>query len=304
MIKQLLDAPDNVAAFTANGEVSAGDFETIILPVCRQKAEQYGELNYLLQLQNDTPNFTIGAWFNDMVLGLQNLTKWNRAAIVTDKQFIHDITAVFSKVMPGEFKGYNHDELSNALQWCAGGFAGTQQGSTAQKNETDTKENIYDAEAIKKLKEIAEGARICFFTTNINAELPQSAPMAIQRVCDKGNLWFISSKESTRNHQILANNKVYLHFANTGSSEYIFLLGEATIHDDKATIEENWTPFAKAWFEGKDDPRVSIIKVKPTEAFYWDDKDNRFFSMGKRLSNAFLNTDFDDGGVEGELKVN
>ncbi len=172
-----------------------------------------------------------------------------------------------------------------------------------KENETDTIEDIYSEEAIKKLKEIAEGARICFFSTHIDAEMPQCSPMAIQRVCDQGNLWFISSKESTRNQQIHENPKVHLHFANTGSNEYVYIMGEASIRDDRETIDKNWTEFAKAWFDGKDDPNVSIIKVAPTEAFYWDDKDNKYVSLAKRFSNAFLNTSFDDGGVEGKLNV-
>lgn len=120
MINMLLDAPDNIAAFTTNGEVTAEDFKSIILPRCDKKVEQYGELNYLLQLQNDVPNFTIGAWAQDMFLGLKHITKWNRCAIITDKRSIHSITDVFSKLMPGEFRAFNQDELSIAMDWCAG----------------------------------------------------------------------------------------------------------------------------------------------------------------------------------------
>jgi hypothetical protein len=120
MIQIIPDAPDNVAAFAANGEVTADDFKSLILPTCDEVVNHYGELNYLLQLKNDTPNFTTGAWAQDMLLGLKHITKWNRCAIVTDQQTIHTITNVFSKLMPGEFKGFDHAELSAALLWCAG----------------------------------------------------------------------------------------------------------------------------------------------------------------------------------------
>jgi len=36
-------------------------------------------------------------------------------------------------------------------------------------------------------------------------------------------------------------------------------------------IDQLWNAFAKAWFqEGKDDPNISVIKIIPDEAYYWD----------------------------------
>lgn len=121
MIETIPNVPENVAAFSATGEVSADDFKSLILPTCERKVEQYGELNYLLQLQEDVPNFTAGAWAQDMFLGLKHITKWNRCAIVTDKETIHTITNVFSKLVPGEFKGFDQDELQQAIAWCSTG---------------------------------------------------------------------------------------------------------------------------------------------------------------------------------------
>ena len=47
----------------------------------------------------------------------------------------------------------------------------------------------------------------------------------------------------------------------------------ATVSEDKEKIKELWEPLLKTWFtEGIDDPRISVIKVDPTEAYYWDNK--------------------------------
>lgn len=119
MIQLLPDAPANVAAFTAQAEVTAADFTSVILPHCEKKVEHFGELNYLLQLKDDVPGFTAGAWVQDMLLGLKHITKWNRCAIVTDKEAIHSITDVFSKLVPGEFRGFRHEQLKEALDWCS-----------------------------------------------------------------------------------------------------------------------------------------------------------------------------------------
>ena len=62
-------------------------------------------------------NFTVGAWLQDAVLGIKVFSKWNRAAIISDTQGIKIFTELFSKIMIGEFKCFNHDELNAAITW-------------------------------------------------------------------------------------------------------------------------------------------------------------------------------------------
>lgn len=121
MISIINDAPENVAAFNATGEITREDFENLVIPHVKTKVEQFGELNYLLYLNTDLGNFTAGAWLQDAFLGIKNITKWNRAAIVTDKEGVQNFTDIFSVVMPGEFKSFPKENLYNALYWCQNG---------------------------------------------------------------------------------------------------------------------------------------------------------------------------------------
>lgn len=121
MITILNDAPENVAAFNATGEVTKEDFENLVIPYVKNKVEQFGELNYLLYLDTDLSNFTMGAWLQDALLGIKNITKWNRAAIVTDEEGVQNFTDIFSVLMPGEFKSFPKENLYNALYWCQNG---------------------------------------------------------------------------------------------------------------------------------------------------------------------------------------
>lgn len=168
-----------------------------------------------------------------------------------------------------------------------------------------SRENLFNAEAIEKLKELSEKAKTCMFITNLKSTSPQnSRPMGLQE-CDKeGNLWFISSKESRKNLQIELDNNVQLYFMNNSDHEYLSITGEAFIYDDKATIEAKWSPIANAWFDGKEDPDVSIIRVSPGEVYYWDTKFGKFISMINFAANiiAGKNTDNSDG-VEGKIKI-
>lgn len=166
-------------------------------------------------------------------------------------------------------------------------------------------ENLHSQEAVKKLKELSESARTCMFCTELST-LPNNArPMSLQECDQEGNLWFISSSDSNKNFEIKDDNRVQLYFMNNGSSEYLSIFGKAYIYTDKNTIEDKWSSFANAWFEeGKDDPKVTIIRLTPDETYYWDTKAGKFVSMVTFIASAVtgIKTDNSDG-VEGNLTV-
>ena len=116
MIQQITDLPENMVGFRASGEVTKDDFD-IVLKRVEEIVEKTGKLNYLLYLETSPANFTIGAWVKDGLLGVQNLTKWNRAAIVSDSEIVKKFTDVFSDIMPGEFRGFEMDDLQHAIDW-------------------------------------------------------------------------------------------------------------------------------------------------------------------------------------------
>ena len=96
MITEIKEVPTNMVAFRATGEVTKEDFEKVVFPAVEKVVERTGELNYLLLLQTDAKNFTFGAWWQDVILGLKELFKWRRAAIVTDSESIIRFTHIFS----------------------------------------------------------------------------------------------------------------------------------------------------------------------------------------------------------------
>ena len=97
--------------------------------------------------------------------------------------------------------------------------------------------------------------------------------------------------------------RVQLFFLNTSKYEFLSLYGMATVTRDRQKIDELWTDIAKAWFpEGKDDPRVTVIKVTPEDGFYWDTKDGKLVSMVKILASAVAGKTFTEG-VEGTIAV-
>lgn len=163
--------------------------------------------------------------------------------------------------------------------------------------------NLSNDKAVAKLKELAEDIRVCLFCTELT-ELPiTTRPMALREVDDKGNLWFISSQSSNKNFEIKKDDRVQLFFSKNSDSHYLSVFGKATIFSDQNKIEEVWTSIANAWFEeGKNDPDVTVIRVKPEDAYYWDTKDGKIISLLK-IAVAATTGIKSSGGIEGNIHI-
>ena len=169
------------------------------------------------------------------------------------------------------------------------------------KDDENKIKNLSHDDAIKKMKELAEKENICMFVTKLSDIPLNGRPMATQQVDDKGNFWFFSASTSDKNRDIVSDERVQLFYANKGSSEYLSVYGKAEIVYDMAKNEELWNPMVKAWFkEGKDDPELTLIKVTPEDAYYWDTKNNKLVSLLKIVGSVVSGKTLDDS-VEGKL---
>lgn len=165
-------------------------------------------------------------------------------------------------------------------------------------------ENLSQAEAAKKIKELSEKAKICMFCTNLESLPINTRPMSLQETDESGNLWFISSDTSNKNFEIKDDKRVQLLFMNNSDSEYLSVFGEAAIYKDRSTIEDKWSAMANAWFDGKDDPNVSIIRVTPTDTYYWDTKAGKLVSLITFVAAAVTGNKTDNSdGVEGKASL-
>lgn len=176
--------------------------------------------------------------------------------------------------------------------------------SINQQQPEHNRENLSGAEAAKKIKELAEGAQTCFFCTDIQQGKPFSVrPMSAQKVDDEGNIWFLSADDSNKNEQVAADPNVQLLFQGSQHSDSLTIFGTASVSRDRQKIKELWMPLAKVWFtEGEDDPRITVIKVKPTDGYYWDTKHGRMIAFAKMIVGAITGETLDDS-VEGKLEV-
>src|ERR1700712_4263381 len=174
-------------------------------------------------------------------------------------------------------------------------------------NKEQPEENYKDlqgTEATKKIKELAGNAKTCFFCTNhAPGKSFATRPMSVQKIDDDGNFWFLSASDSHKNNEVFSDSSVQLLFQGSSYSDFLNIYGKASITKDKEKIKELWEPTLKVWFtEGIDDPRISVIKVEPTEGYYWDTKHAQAVAFVKQLVGAAIGKTLDDS-IEGKLEV-
>jgi general stress protein 26 len=176
--------------------------------------------------------------------------------------------------------------------------------SINQNQEEKNHEDLSGSKAIEKLKELVEKAGSCFFCTNIQSNQSFSArPMAVQQTDEEGNLWFLSASDSKKNDELAANSSVQLLFQGSGYADFLSVYGKAVVSTNKQKIAELWNPILKTWFtEGQDDPRITVIQVIPSEAYYWDTKHNIAVGFFKRIAGAIMGKTLDDS-IEGNITV-
>lgn len=166
-------------------------------------------------------------------------------------------------------------------------------------------ENLNNREAIDKLKDLVNKIDVGMLCTNTSeSKHVHAVPMSRQEVDDEGNIWFLFSSESETFSHLQGDSSVCLLYSDPRDYKFLSIHAETEISQDKTRIEKYWNKMVEGWFEkGKEDPRIRILKVKPSEAHYWDTKSNKFVTFFKVAISGITGEKL-DVGREGDLNIN
>ena len=158
-------------------------------------------------------------------------------------------------------------------------------------------------EALDKMTELINEVTITMFCHLDPDNKLSSRPMWTSTVDPDGTIWFFTGKDSWKTRGLKDGTDACLCYAHPGKNTYLSVHGTPTVTDDKAKMKELWNVTLKAWFpDGLDDPNITLIRVKPHSAEYWDIASSTIvvlFGMVK----AIVTGKEADGGEHGDLTL-
>ncbi len=155
--------------------------------------------------------------------------------------------------------------------------------------------NLNNKEAQKKYKDLASSIDFAMMVTHLDQTPLHAIPMSTKKVDDNGTTYFLSNADSEHNSNIESDPRCQLLYSEKHSMEFLSVYGKAVISRDKALIHELYGSADDNWFEGKDDPNITVITFHPEEGQYWDSKSNALVSLFKMGYGAITGEKMDVG---------
>lgn len=93
----------------------------------------------------------------------------------------------------------------------------------------------------------------------------------------RGPIWFFTSTDNALYRMVQqaelagAPPRAMAHFASKGHDIWATLHGTLSTSRDRAVIDKLWNHFVAAWYEGKDDPRIALVRLDAEDAEIWID---------------------------------
>jgi general stress protein 26 len=84
-----------------------------------------------------------------------------------------------------------------------------------------------------------------------------------------GVVWIFSAKDHDFTRAMGDANRAIAAYSAKGHDLFASLRGTLRIDNDPATIERLWSPMVAEWYEGKDDPKLALIRFDIEDAKIW-----------------------------------
>ncbi len=119
MIELIEGFPSNVVAAVATGHVSRQDYDTVLISRVKAAAKEHAKIRCYYELGADFAGMAPGAAWEDFVLGMEFLTRWERVATVTDVPWIAFAVNALRFLMPAEMRVFPLSGKEAARAWIA-----------------------------------------------------------------------------------------------------------------------------------------------------------------------------------------
>jgi hypothetical protein len=120
MIRILGGMPEGVIGLEAVDDVEQQDYEDVVVPAVQQAIAEHGKVRLVYVLGPEFDEYEGDAVWEDLKLGVRNLTAFERVAVVTDARWAGPAVRVLSILWPGQARSFPLAERASATRWAAG----------------------------------------------------------------------------------------------------------------------------------------------------------------------------------------
>jgi general stress protein 26 len=86
---------------------------------------------------------------------------------------------------------------------------------------------------------------------------------------DNGCVWFFTAKDHDLTRALGQDNRAIASFASKGHDLFASLRGRLILDNSRAEIDRLWNPVVAEWYEGKDDPKMALLRFELDDAKIW-----------------------------------
>lgn len=98
----------------------------------------------------------------------------------------------------------------------------------------------------------------------------RAVPMTHNLEPEDGNIWFLTAKGTEMAAAAEQGESCRYLVCDDANAIYAVVEGALAVSTDRAKLDEVWNAMASAWFEeGKQDPDLVLIRLRPAKAEVW-----------------------------------
>ena len=87
--------------------------------------------------------------------------------------------------------------------------------------------------------------------------------------CERGVVWIFTAKDHDLTRAIGQSNRAMASYTAKGHDLFASLRGTLEMSNDRETIDRLWSPMVAEWYEGKDDPKLALVRFEIEDAKVW-----------------------------------
>jgi SpoIIAA-like len=116
MMELIKGLADNVIGIIGSGNITAEDYDTVLIPAIHEKLKKYKKIRLLYQLTTDYKHYELGAYLEDAKVTWHTFS-FEKIAFVSDVHWMRDSINIYKLFMPMQIKVFSNNEIEKAKEW-------------------------------------------------------------------------------------------------------------------------------------------------------------------------------------------